>query len=145
MISNSVNIEFLQKQEGFEEVIKETLDDRLKYIDGLEILKSSQLYGLYKGDSLVGFYSVDDFIDCVEAHVYMFKTHRRYSLEALRLVVASQNKHIKTSVYGTHTHIVKFLQRLGFTPFNIIKDGVMKNDKLYDVTELLFIQRRKHG
>lgn len=140
MISKSVDLEFLQKHIEFEELIKETLDDRLLYIEGLEIIKRSQLYGLYQGDLLVGFYSLDDYGDCVEVHVYIFKSCRRYSLGAFRHIFAIQDKHIKTSVYGTHLHVVNFLKRLGFLVIGTLNDELVKNGKTYDVTELLYFQ-----
>ena len=142
MISKKVNLEFLQEHPQFKEVVKETLDDRLKYIEGLEIIKRSQLYGLYKGDSLVGFYTLDDYVEYVEIHVYMFKNSRKYSLEAFRHIFANQNNHIKTSVYGTHLHVITFLKRLGFVIIGTLKNELTKNNNTYDVTELLYIQRR---
>ena len=142
MISKQVNLESLQEYAQFEEVVKETLDDRLKYIEGLEIIKRSQLYGLYKGDSLVGFYTSDDYVEYVEIHVYMFKNSRRYSLEAFRHIFSNQNNHIKTSVYGTHLHVIEFLKRLGFVIIGTLKNELTKNNNTYDVTELLYIQRR---
>lgn len=145
MISKSVSIEFLQKQPLFKDLIDETLDDRLLYSEGLEFIKQSQLIALFKKDELVGFYTLDELGDCVEAHAYIFKNHRKYSLEALRYIISSQSKDIKTSVYGTHLHVQKFLTRAGFVYSGTLKDALMKGGELYDVVELLYIKEKPNG
>lgn len=145
MIDKNVSIEFLQKQPLFKDLIDETLDDRLLYNEGLELLGQSQLIALYKEDVLIGFYSLDDLGDCVEAHAYIFKGCRRHSLEALRFIIASQSKDIKTSVYGTHLHVLKFLTKAGFTPIGTLKDALKKGGELHDVVELLYIKEKPNG
>lgn len=145
MISKSVSIEFLQKQPLFKALIDETLDDRLLYNEGLEFLKQSQLVGLWKDDQMIGFYSLDDLGDCVEAHAYIFKGCRNYSLEALRYIIASQSKDIKTSVYGTHLHVLKFLTKIGFTITGTLKDALKKDGDLFDVVELIYIKEKSNG
>lgn len=145
MHSVSVDLEFLLNDSHFEELINETLDDRLIYKEGLEFLKQSQLFALYKGDVLIGFYSVDDLRDSVEAHAYIFKSYRKYSLSALRFIIASQDKNIKTSVYGTHMHVLKFLQRVGFAVTGTLHGALVKNGKSYDVVELLYTKEKTNG
>ncbi|MGL5014081.1 MAG: hypothetical protein ACRC6V_07315 [Bacteroidales bacterium] len=126
-------------------MIDETLDDRLLYTEGLEYLSQSELMALYKNEVLIGFYSLDDLGDCVEAHAYIFKGCRKHSLEALRFIIASQSKDIKTSVYGTHLHVLKFLNKVGFTLTGTLKDALMKGGKLYDVVELIYIKEKPNG
>lgn len=138
MKSVSLSLDQLKVNTNFEDVIKETLDDRLIYNDGLESLKSSQIYALYAGDAQIGFFTLDDLNDCVEAHAYIFSDHRRHSIKALRYIVASQSKPIKTSVYGTHLHVVKFLHKLGFITTNVLSDALVKGGKSYDVVELFY-------
>ncbi|MGL5012698.1 MAG: hypothetical protein ACRC6V_00190 [Bacteroidales bacterium] len=145
MISKSVSIEFLQNQPSFKELIEETLDDRLIYKEGLEVLSQSHLIILYKGDQAVGFYSLDDLGDCVEAHAYIFKSYRKYSLEALRFIIASQSKDIKTSVYGTHLHVLKFLTKVGFTITDILDNALVKNGTTHNVIELIYIKEKPNG
>lgn len=145
MIDKSVSIEFLQKLPLFKELIDETLDDRLIYNEGLEFLQQSHLLALYKGDHMIGFYSLDDLGDFVEAHAYIFKSCRKYSLEALRYIVASQSKDIKTSVYGTHLHVLKFLHRLGFTTTGTLNNALVKDGKTYNVIELFYIKEKPNG
>lgn len=145
MISKSVSIEFLQKVPLFKDLIDETLDDRLIYNEGLEFLKQSQLIALYKGDQLIGFYSLDDLGDCVEAHAYIFKSCRKYSIEALRYIIASQSKDIKTSVYGTHLHVLKFLTKVGFVITDTLNNALVKNGNTYDVVGLIYIKEKPNG
>ncbi|MGL5013657.1 MAG: hypothetical protein ACRC6V_05115 [Bacteroidales bacterium] len=138
MKSVSVSLDQLKVNTNFEDVIKETLDDRLIYNDGLESLKSSQLFALYAGDAQIGFFSIDDLNDCVEAHAYVFRDYRKHSISALRYIVASQDKPIKTSVYGTHQHVIKFLQKMGFITVETLPSALMKGGELYDVVELFY-------
>lgn len=145
MKSESMSLEKLSSNPCFKEVIDETLDDRLIYNEGLEFLKQSQLIALYKGDIMIGFYSLDDLGDCVEAHAYIFKKYRRYSVAALRFIIKSQNKHIKTSVYGTHLHILKFLTKIGFTITGILSNVLVKNGHTYDVVNLLYTKEISNG
>lgn len=145
MIEQNVSIEFLQDQPLFKELIEETLDDRLLYNEGLEYLKQSQLMALYKNNSLVGFYSLDDLGDCVEAHAYIFKSYRKHSLEALRFIIASQSRDIKTSVYGTHLHVLKFLTKIGFAVTGTLKNVLCKGGTLHDVVELIYIKEKPNG
>lgn len=145
MKSNPISLLDLKCNENFEKVVKETLDDRILYREGLDSLQKSQLYSLVKGDITVGFYSVDILCGCVEIHVYIFSQYRKYSLKALRYIFSLQNGNIKTSVYGTHLHIVHFLHKLGFATTNILKDALVKGGKTYDVVELFFIKENTNG
>lgn len=145
MISKNVSIEFLQDQIFFKDLFDETIDDRIVYKEGLELLAESRLIGLYKNKQLIGFYSLDDLGDSVEAHAYIFKGCRRYSLEALRYIIESQDKDIKTSVYGTHLHVLNFLTRVGFVETGVLKDALVKNGKVYDVVELIYIKEKPNG
>lgn len=140
-----VSLSDLESEDNFVKVVKETLDDRLLYNEGLESLQKSQLFSLNTGGIMVGFYSVDELDGCVEIHVYMFSEYRKYSLKALRFIFASKKGSIKTSVYGTHPHIVIFLQRLGFTVTNTLRNALVKNGKTYDVVELFFTKENNNG
>lgn len=141
----SVKLSDLIKSTNFEKVVNETLDDRIIYKEGLEILEHSQLFLLIKGDVSIGFYSIDDLGDCVEAHAYIYKSYRRHSLEALRFIIDSQSKGIKTSVYGTHQHVINFLTKLGFTITDKLTNALVKNGKTYDVVELFYIKEKPNG
>lgn len=145
MISQDVSIEFLQDQIFFKDLFEETIDDRIVYKEGLKLLAESRLIGLYKNGQLVGFYSLDDLGGSVEAHAYIFKGYRRHSLEALRYIIASQDKDIKTSVYGSHPHVLKFLTRTGFAITGVLKDALIKNGKVYDVVELIYNKEKPNG
>lgn len=142
MKSVSVSLDQLSQESNFVDVIKETLDDRLIYNDGLESLQNSQLFVLYTGDVRVGFYSIDDLGDTVEAHAYIFQDYRRHSIKALRHIIASQDKPIKTSVYGSHQHVAKFLIKVGFKLTNILDKALVRNGETYDVLELLYTKEK---
>lgn len=142
MKSISVSLDQLSQESNFVDVIKETLDDRLIYNDGLESLQNSQLFVLYTGDVRVGFYSIDDLGDAVEAHAYLFQDYRRYSIKALRHIIASQDKPIKTSVYGSHQHVVKFLTKVGFKITNILDKALVRHGETYDVLELIYTKEK---
>ncbi|MGL5014180.1 MAG: hypothetical protein ACRC6V_07820 [Bacteroidales bacterium] len=145
MKSVSVSLEELSQDFNFVDVIKETLDDRLIYNDGLESLQNSQLFALYTGDVRVGFYSIDDLGEAVEAHAYIFQGYRKYSIQALRHIISSQDKHIKTSVYGSHRHVVKFLTKVGFKITNILDKALVRHGETYDVLELIYTKENDNG
>lgn len=145
MKSKPISLLELMCNENFEKVVKETLDDRILYREGLDSLQKSQLFSLVKGDVTVGFYSVDILSGCVEIHVYMFSPYRKYSLKALRYIFSLQHGDIKTSVYGTHLHIVHFLCKLGFTVTDVLENALVKNGKTYNVVELFFIKENTNG
>lgn len=142
MKSVSVSLDQLSQESNFVDVIKETLDDRLIYNDGLESLQNSQLFVLYTGDVRVGFYSIDDLGDAVEAHAYIFQDCRRHSIKALRHIIASQDKPIKTSVYGSHQHVVKFLIKVGFKITNILDKALVRHGETYDVLGLIYTKEK---
>lgn len=142
MKSVSVSLDCLLNDSSFEDLIQETVDDRLLYIEALELLKHSQLFSLTEGDACIGFYSIDDLDDSVEAHAYILKSYRKYSLSALRHIIASQDKNIKTSVYGSHLHVLKFLTRVGFVVTNTLCNALVKHGKTYDVVELLYTKEK---
>lgn len=145
MEAASIELEILQENPNFEVVVNGVLDDRLTFKDGLESLRGSSLFSLTENGELVGFYSEDGLEGCVEIHMYMFPQHRRYSLRALRHIFKSKTGNIKTSVYGTHLHVVTFLKRLGFEVTGTLKDALIKDNKAYDVLELLFIKENNNG
>ncbi|MGL5582276.1 MAG: GNAT family N-acetyltransferase [Cetobacterium sp.] len=145
MESSFIELEALQDNPNFKEVVNGVLDDRLTFKDGLESLRGSKLFSLTEGGDLVGFYSEDELEGCVEIHMYMFQEHRRHSLRALRHIFKSQTGNIKTSVYGTHLHVVTFLKRLGFEVTNILEECLVKNGETYDVLELLFTKEKNNG
>ncbi|MGL5015520.1 MAG: hypothetical protein ACRC6V_14730 [Bacteroidales bacterium] len=133
MNSVSVSLEQLKCDERFVDLIKETMDDRLIYSEALESLESSQLFALYEGEVHLGFYSLDFSTDSVEAHAYIYPEYRRYSVEALRYIIASQSKTITTSVYGTHPHVLKFLTRAGFVVTDTLSNALVKHNNSYPV------------
>lgn len=145
MKSVSVDLNSLLNDTCFKDLIQETLDDRLLYTEALELLKHSQLFSLAEGDARIGFYSIDDLGDSVEAHAYIYKSYRKHSLSALRYIIASQDKNIKTSVYGTHLHVLKFLTKVGFKVTDTLCNALVKYGKSYDVIELLYIKERPNG
>ena len=142
MKSVSVSLDQLCQESNFVDVIKETLDDRLIYNDGLESLQNSQLFVLYTGDVRIGFYSIDDLGYAVEAHAYIFHDYRRHSIQALRHIIASQDKPIKTSVYGSHQHVVRFLTKVGFKITNILDKALVRHGETYDVLELIYTKEK---
>lgn len=145
MKSMRVDINSLINDTCFKDLIQETLDDRLLYIEALDLLKHSQLFSLMKGDARIGFYSIDDLGDSVEAHAYIYKSYRKHSLSALRHIIRSQSKTIKTSVYGTHLHVLKFLTRIGFVVTDTFCDALVKHGKSYDVVELRYTKENFDG
>lgn len=140
MKSVGVSLGWLLSDERFVDLIKETMDDRLIYKEALESLKSSQLFALYKGEVLIGFYSLDFSTDSVEAHAYVLPEYRKYSVSVLRFIIASQSKTITTSVYGTHCHVLKFLTRAGFVVTDTLNDALVKHNKSWPVWLLKLIK-----
>lgn len=140
-----VSLEDLLNHPETEKVIKETVDDRLLYREGLEILSHSQLYQLLEGEVEVGFYSVDDDGDSEEIHVYMYPEHRRYSLKVFRYIKSRQHKTITTTVYGTHSHVCTFLTRIGFKVTGIQLNRLVKNGEAHHVWELVCFKENSNG
>lgn len=145
MIRIAVNLEELLTDPKTETIIKETLDDRLIYREGLEILSKSQLFKLVEKDETIGFYSVDDDGSSEEVHAYIYPEHRRYSLQALRYITSLRTKTMTTSVYGTHFHVCKFLTRIGFQVTNILLGALVKNGQTYHVWELVYFKENTNG
>lgn len=145
MIDIPTTLEGLLKHPDTEKTIKETLDDRLVYKDGIEILSNSQLYKLIEGTTEVGFYTVDCGQDSEEIHVYMYPEYRRYSLRALRYIKSKQTTTITTSVYGTHFHVCKFLLRIGFSVTGIKLNALTKNGEQHHVWELSCSKEKNNG
>lgn len=133
MESVSVGFISLISDKKFAKLACDTMDDRLLYSEGLEILSKSQFFYLYEGDLCIGFFSQEDRGDSVEAHAYILPEHRRHSLAALRYIIFKQDKDITTSVYGTHPHVLKFLKRVGFQVTDTLVDALVKNGKTYPV------------
>lgn len=117
----------------FKEVVEEAMDDRLTFEKAVEVISTSQLFGLFKDDKLLGFYSLDKLDSGIEIHVYMFSDCRRYSLSCLRLIYDTYDTAILTSVYGTHSHVKDFLLKLGFTIVDVEKDALIKNGQIHDL------------
>lgn len=140
-----VNLKDLLNHPETEKVIKETVDDRLLYIEAIEILSHSQLYQLLEGEEVVGFFSVDDDGDSEEIHVYMYSDYRRYSLKVFRYIKSRQQKTITTTVYGTHSHVCTFLTRIGFKITGIQLNSLVKNGETYDVWELVCLKENSNG
>ena len=145
MESKLSTLEDLLNNPETEKVIKETVDDRLLYIDGLEILSHSQLYQLSEGEKEIGFYSVDDGEDSEEIHVYIYPEHRRYSLKVFRYLKSKQCKTITTTVYGTHFHVCKFLTRIGFKVTGIQLNVLAKNGGTHHLWELTCPKEDNNG
>lgn len=141
----SVKLEELLADPETEIIIKETLDDRLIYREGLTILSESQLFKLIEGDIVVGFFSVDDNGDSEEIHVYIYPEFRRYSLKAFRYIKSLQSKTITTTVYGTHSHVSKFLTRIGFKVTGVKINALVKNGETYHVWELICFKENSNG
>ena len=141
----NVSLEDLLIYPETEKVIKETVDDRLLYREGLEILSHSQLYQLLEGEKVIGFYTVDDEGDSEEIHVYIYPEHRRYSLRVFRYIKSHQSKPITTTVYGTHFHVCKFLTRIGFTITGVQLNKLVKNGNQHHVWELTCSKENSNG
>ncbi len=133
MNSVSVCLEELQSDERFVDLIKETMDDRLIYREALESLKSSQLFALYVGEVLIGFYSLDSLPDGVEIHVYIYPGLRKHSLSVFRYLNRAYDTTIHTRVYVTHPHVKEFLTRLGFVVTDTLLNLLVKHNKPWPV------------
>ncbi|MGL5014604.1 MAG: GNAT family N-acetyltransferase [Bacteroidales bacterium] len=118
-----------------------TCDDRFSEEDCIEAISQSQVYLVYKGEVLCGFYTIDPSPESVEAHAYLLKQHRRHSLAVLRHIINLYRCSITTSVYGTHKHVLKFLERVGFLTVDTLKDALLKEGELHDVW-ILSLSRR---
>ncbi|MGL5014027.1 MAG: hypothetical protein ACRC6V_07010 [Bacteroidales bacterium] len=117
----------------FKEVVEEAKDDRLTFEDAVEVISTSQLFSLFKGDKLLGFYSLDELDSGIEIHVYMFSDCRRYSLSCLRLIYDTYDTSILTSVYGTHSHVKDFLLKLGFVIIDVEENALIKNGQVHNL------------
>lgn len=145
MIHIDVILKDLLKDPKTEVIIQESLDDRLIYKEGLDILSESKFYKLVEKGDTIGFYSVDDEGSSEEIHVYIYPEYRRYSLKAFRYIKSLQTKTITTSVYGTHFHVCKFLTRIGFRISNIKLGALVKNGETYHVWELICLKENSNG
>lgn len=119
------------------QLLFDTADDRFSEIECIRALERSQIHFITKGDALCGFYTTELLNGSTEAHAYLLPQYRQYSLNVLRHIINSYDS-ITTSVYGTHSHVLKFLQRKGFVITNTLKDALIKNNKTYDVWVLSF-------
>lgn len=117
---------------GLLNLLIDTGDDRFSEEDCIEAIRQSQIYFVYKGDELCGFYTIDLLSESVEAHAYILEKYRRYSLAVIRHIVA-QYECITTSVYGTHKHVLKFLMRIGFKVTSTLTGVLLKDGENHDV------------
>lgn len=133
MISERVDFDSIPKTPSYEEMIGGLIDDRLSFFHIEGYLKSDkvELFKLTKDGEYIGFYSVERGV-VPEIHAFILPEARRHSINALRHIKRVLPGPILTSVYGTHMHVYKVLQRLGFeylnTEYNAyLKDGVYHN------------------
>lgn len=122
-------------------LLLQTCDDRYSEEDCIAAISQSQVYLVYKGEVLCGFYTIEPSHDSVEAHAYILERSRRYSLAVLRHIINLNRCSITTSVYGTHKHVLKFLERVGFLTVDTLKDALLKEGELHDVW-ILSLSRR---
>lgn len=117
-------------------------DDRYTKQDCIDAIQHSQIYTVYSGDILCGFYTVDEGTDdSVEIHSYILPDKRRYSLNILRHIEKTFRCPITTSVYGTHTHVFRFLTRLGFVHTKTLEKVLLKDGETHDLF-FLRLERR---
>lgn len=109
-----------------------TRDDRLTELDCLNSIKDSELYLVNTEGTTVGFYTIDHLENSVEAHAYILPKQRKHSLSVLRHIINTY-PNIDTSVYGTHPHVLKFLQRKGFKITKVLEDSLVKNNETHPV------------
>ncbi|MGL5016409.1 MAG: hypothetical protein ACRC6V_19345 [Bacteroidales bacterium] len=119
-------------------VIDNIVSEEIPKLAWLVYLNSVDLYEMVVNDSSIGFYSFEDEDDYVEIHLYIFPSGRKHSMSAMRHIIRSQTKPIKTSVYGTHEYVFKIAQRLGFEHTDTCIDNITKNGVKYDVWDLIY-------
>lgn len=138
VIDKFTTLSEIENTEQVNLVLEGLVSDQLSVESLTAYLNSVNLYSMFVGNLCIGFYSAEDCTDSVEVHAYIFPTCRKHSLSALRHITRSQTKPIKTSVYGTHLHVFKFLQRLGFIHTGTHSQVLTKNGIKYDVWDLLY-------
>lgn len=122
-------------------LLLQTCDDRFSEEDCIEAISQSQVYLVYKGEVLCGFYTIEPSFESVEAHAYILESSRKYSLAVLRHIINLYRCSITTSVYGTHKHVLKFLERVGFLTVDTLKNALLKDGEFHDVW-ILSLSRR---
>lgn len=113
-------------------LIYATKDDRYTEQDCIEALKHSQIYIIMTGETVIGFYTIDPLGDAVEAHAYILPSQRKFSLSVLRHIINTY-PNINTSVYGTHSHVLKFLLKKSFIVTETLEDALVKDGKFHNV------------
>lgn len=119
-------------------VIDNLVSDEIPKTDWLQYLNSVSLYDILVDNVSIGFYSFEEEEDAVEIHLYIFPSGRRHSMSAMRHIIRSQTKPIKTSVYGTHRYVFKIAQRLGFVHTDTYRNNITKGGIKYDVWDLIY-------
>lgn len=120
----------IPKDDEYEAVLDGLLDDRSSFWEIESYLQSCELFKLYAGKEYIGFYSVEN---GREIHFYILPSQRKHSIRALKYVESITPKPISTSVYGTHTHVTKLLQRMGFQLVGVQSKAYLKDGNYYAV------------
>lgn len=97
-------------------------------------VKDSKYIGCYVDDKIVGvgmFHKVEGLTVC---HMHLLKEHRKtigveFGLEAIKL---RPDDILYTNVDETFPNIMKYVELLGFKPFEVVKEYVKKDGLLYD-------------
>lgn len=123
----------LVKDIGFWNTLCGLVHDDVTLIDVLKGLDGPELHQVYKDDKCIGFFTKQYLGSCVEIHAYINPEYRKYSIAALREMERACKEPIKTSVWGTHSHVSSILKKMGFKHTHTEKDAIRKGGKAYDM------------
>ena len=103
----------------FNDILMAILPKGISKRDALFYLEeNAQMLKIKVGDKVVGIFSAEDDGKFMECHAYMFPQWRRYSIAALKGIVAHCKMACripKTVVSSDAYHVVKVLQMLGLS------------------------------
>lgn len=139
-----VSFEELIKDIGFWDSVCGLVHDETSLIDKLKEISELELHQIYHNESNIGFFTVERHSSkLIEVHAYINPDSRRYSIAALKEMDAGNPESIATSVWGTHSHVEKVLERMGFKHDYTEEGELLKGGKVYDIKH--FIKEKNNG
>lgn len=120
--------------EDYRGVIEEVLEDEISFDTFCNYLEGVNKYKFTWSGTEIGFFTEEPKSDGVEIHFMIKPDFRKYSMSAFRYVSNLHKKDtIFTSVFATHNHVCKVLEKIGFVLYKTEKDYYLRDSNSYDV------------
>lgn len=120
--------------EEYRDVIEEILEDGISFDTFCAYLEDTNKYKFTWSGKEIGFFTEEVKPDGVEIHFVIKPSFRKYSMNAFRYVNNLYKKDtILTSVFATHSHVCKVLEKIGFKLDKTEKDYYLREGNTYDV------------